>query len=171
MSKKKLLHFFSSDFESFIWFRAALKLLFFFFDIYGFDVICFFTERGVCVPPRTDDEFLIRFLRARFFKLEHAYNLVSNEFICILMTDLQNFPTRQIYNVFYYFSCVGIAISANRIQIYTSTCIHSCWQNSVKMILFRWLLIVIKTVAVLWFTSLEIGDHQNFHLMTYSEHH
>lgn len=29
------------------------------------------------MPPRTDDEFLIRFLRARFFKLEHAYNLVG----------------------------------------------------------------------------------------------
>lgn len=35
-----------------------------------------YTERGVCIPPRTDDEFLIRFLRARYFKLEHAYNLV-----------------------------------------------------------------------------------------------
>lgn len=37
----------------------------------------FYTERGTCVPPRTDDDFLIRFLRARYFKLEHAYNLVS----------------------------------------------------------------------------------------------
>lgn len=38
--------------------------------------IHFCAERGVCVPPRTDDDFLIRFLRARYFKLEHAYNLV-----------------------------------------------------------------------------------------------
>lgn len=28
------------------------------------------------MPSRTDDEFLIRFLRSRFFKLEHVYNLV-----------------------------------------------------------------------------------------------
>lgn len=37
-----------------------------------------FLERGVCVPPRTDDDFLIRFLRARFFKIETAYGLVCS---------------------------------------------------------------------------------------------
>lgn len=45
--------------------------------------VLFLIERGVCVPPRNDDEFLIRFLRARFFKLEHAYNLVGNQFIYV----------------------------------------------------------------------------------------
>lgn len=35
-----------------------------------------FPERGEFEPERTDDEFLIKFLRARFFKLEHAYTLV-----------------------------------------------------------------------------------------------
>lgn len=32
------------------------------------------------MPPRTDDDFLIRFLRARFFKLELAHNLVGIHF-------------------------------------------------------------------------------------------
>lgn len=36
----------------------------------------FSTEKGYCTPHRTDDEFLIRFLRARFFKVENAYKLV-----------------------------------------------------------------------------------------------
>lgn len=35
------------------------------------------TERGLCTPLRTDDEFLIRFLRSRFWKVENAYKLVS----------------------------------------------------------------------------------------------
>lgn len=70
-----------------VWHRdiESVIVFFFVFVIYGFDVIvCFslFAERGVCLPPRTDDDFLIRFLRARFFKLEHAYNLVGIPFIC-----------------------------------------------------------------------------------------
>lgn len=34
------------------------------------------TERGDFQPHRTDNEFLIKFLRARFFKVENAYKLV-----------------------------------------------------------------------------------------------
>lgn len=34
-------------------------------------------EKGLCKPHRTDDEFLLRFLRARFFKPENSYKLVS----------------------------------------------------------------------------------------------
>lgn len=33
-------------------------------------------ERGDFQPLRTDNEFLIKFLRARFFKVENAYKLV-----------------------------------------------------------------------------------------------
>lgn len=33
-------------------------------------------ERGLCDPPRTDDDFLLRFLRARFFKMENVYGLL-----------------------------------------------------------------------------------------------
>jgi len=33
-------------------------------------------EKGYCNPHRTDDDFLIRFLRARFFKVENAYKLL-----------------------------------------------------------------------------------------------
>jgi hypothetical protein len=36
-----------------------------------------FTARGECTPPRTDDSFLLRFLRSRKFHLEAAYKLVS----------------------------------------------------------------------------------------------
>lgn len=34
------------------------------------------SERGEFEPERTDDEFLIKFLRSRFFKLENTYTLV-----------------------------------------------------------------------------------------------
>ncbi|KAJ6649904.1 Clavesin-1 [Pseudolycoriella hygida] len=34
-------------------------------------------ERGDFQPHRTDDEFLIKFLRARFFKVENAYKLLQ----------------------------------------------------------------------------------------------
>jgi hypothetical protein len=33
-------------------------------------------ERGECNPHRMDDEFLVKFLRARFWKIENAYKLV-----------------------------------------------------------------------------------------------
>lgn len=33
-------------------------------------------ERGDCNPHRMDDEFLIKFLRARFWKVENAYKLL-----------------------------------------------------------------------------------------------
>jgi len=35
-----------------------------------------FAERGDVVPQRTDDAFLVRFLRARRFDLEKAHRLV-----------------------------------------------------------------------------------------------
>lgn len=34
-------------------------------------------ERGDCNPHRMDEEFLIKFLRARFWKVENSYKLVS----------------------------------------------------------------------------------------------
>jgi CRAL/TRIO, N-terminal domain len=34
-------------------------------------------EKGDCNPHRMDDEFLIKFLRARFWKVETAYKLVN----------------------------------------------------------------------------------------------
>lgn len=34
-------------------------------------------EKGDCNPHRMDDEFLVKFLRARFWKVENAYKLVS----------------------------------------------------------------------------------------------
>lgn len=33
-------------------------------------------ERGECNPHRMDEEFLIKFLRARFWKIENAYKLL-----------------------------------------------------------------------------------------------
>ena len=33
-------------------------------------------ERGECTPHRMDDDFLIKFLRARFWKVDNAYKLV-----------------------------------------------------------------------------------------------
>lgn len=33
-------------------------------------------ETGECNPHRMDDDFLIKFLRARFWKVENAYKLV-----------------------------------------------------------------------------------------------
>lgn len=41
------------------------------------DVICLLAERGDCTPHRTDDAFLLRFLRARHFVVERAYRLVN----------------------------------------------------------------------------------------------
>jgi CRAL/TRIO, N-terminal domain len=35
-------------------------------------------ELGECNPHRMDDNFLIKFLRARFWKVENAYKLVRN---------------------------------------------------------------------------------------------
>lgn len=34
-------------------------------------------EKGDCNPHRMDDDFLIKFLRARFWKLDNAYKLVG----------------------------------------------------------------------------------------------
>lgn len=34
-------------------------------------------ETGECNPHRMDDDFLIKFLRARYWKVENAYKLVS----------------------------------------------------------------------------------------------
>jgi hypothetical protein len=34
-------------------------------------------SRGECTPHRTDDKFLLRFLRSRKFGLESAYRLVN----------------------------------------------------------------------------------------------
>lgn len=34
-------------------------------------------EKGDCNPHRMDDDFLIKFLRARFWKVDNAYKLVS----------------------------------------------------------------------------------------------
>lgn len=34
-------------------------------------------ERGDCNPHRMDEDFLIKFLRARFWKVENAYKLVG----------------------------------------------------------------------------------------------
>lgn len=34
-------------------------------------------EKGDCNPHRMDEEFLIKFLRARFWKVENAYKLVG----------------------------------------------------------------------------------------------
>lgn len=39
-------------------------------------MLLFFLERGECVPHRTDDAFLLRFIRARNFKIEGAHRLV-----------------------------------------------------------------------------------------------
>lgn len=36
-----------------------------------------FLARGECTPHRTDDAFLLRFLRGRKFNVEAAYRLVS----------------------------------------------------------------------------------------------
>lgn len=59
------------------------------FLLFGFDAICelhmclFVTERGECLPLRIDDDFLIRFLRARNFQLKRAHRLVSCERLII----------------------------------------------------------------------------------------
>lgn len=37
-------------------------------------------EKGDCNPHRMDEDFLIKFLRARFWKVENAYKLVSWNF-------------------------------------------------------------------------------------------
>lgn len=39
------------------------------------------SEKGDCTPHRMDDEFLIKFLRARFWKVDNSYKLVSWEFL------------------------------------------------------------------------------------------
>lgn len=38
-------------------------------------------EKGDCNPHRMDDDFLIKFLRARFWKVDNAYKLVCFEFL------------------------------------------------------------------------------------------
>lgn len=43
----------------------------------------FVSERGDFHPDRTDDEFLIKFLRARFFKVENAYKLVCESLLTL----------------------------------------------------------------------------------------
>lgn len=35
-------------------------------------------EKGDCNPHRMDDDFLIKFLRARYWKVENAYKLVGS---------------------------------------------------------------------------------------------
>lgn len=42
-----------------------------------------FAERGECLPHRMDDDFLIRFLRARNFNVKRAHRLVSYRYIGI----------------------------------------------------------------------------------------
>ena len=37
----------------------------------------FIAERGECMPHRMDDDFLLRFLRARNFNVNRAHRLVS----------------------------------------------------------------------------------------------
>lgn len=36
-------------------------------------------EKGDCNPHRMDDDFLIKFLRARYWKIENAYKLVRKK--------------------------------------------------------------------------------------------
>lgn len=43
-------------------------------------------ERGDCNPHRMDEDFLIKFLRARFWKVENAYKLVC--MLCWVQTWL-----------------------------------------------------------------------------------
>lgn len=35
-----------------------------------------FSEKGECIPHRTDDAFLLRFLRAKRFVVRHAHRMV-----------------------------------------------------------------------------------------------
>lgn len=54
------------------------------FNSINFKVIInkiFFSERGECNPHRMDDEFLIKFLRARNFIPKRAHRLVSVQFL------------------------------------------------------------------------------------------
>jgi hypothetical protein len=48
-------------------------------------------ERGDCNPHRMDEDFLIKFLRARFWKTESAYKLVSASVIHALLKVIINF--------------------------------------------------------------------------------
>lgn len=57
-------------------------MLFYLYYICGErEAVCFFTERGECLPHRMDDDFLIRFLRARNFNLKRAHRLVSRKIL------------------------------------------------------------------------------------------
>lgn len=43
-------------------------------------------EKGDCNPHRMDDDFLIKFLRARFWKVDNAYKLVGFYILSCAMT-------------------------------------------------------------------------------------
>lgn len=51
-----------------------------------------FLERGECVPFRTDDAFLLRFLRARNFVVERAHRLVSSPFQKLTNQSIKSHP-------------------------------------------------------------------------------
>lgn len=61
-------------------------------------------EKGDCNPHRMDEDFLIKFLRARFWRVDKAYNLVS--------VYLWYFSYLQLNNL--NFSCVDIRIFAKK---------------------------------------------------------
>lgn len=79
----------------FLYFRYNLCIFYLNKSLLSNSIVFASAERGICVPPRTDDEFLIRFLRARFFKLEAAYNLVGVIYIHIKSLINKNFELQE----------------------------------------------------------------------------
>lgn len=74
-------------------------------------------EKGDCNPHRMDDDFLIKFLRARFWKVDNAYKLVCFEFLAeTLRIFMNHLLYENIYEKLFFQLCRYTKLREDNIQ-------------------------------------------------------